>query len=196
VFPHLTWCAIRGLANLPPPCARYFVSLPIAQGLARRADAARRNEFCACVRWVLLRILALCSFPLHFWPASFRILGVPGRLPPYDPVLRFVTWRVLPLVINQRERANCSHHAMNTIRCPYCVENGAFKPMTSQASGDWWICQQCGHLSLPSKRLFECTCSKCTIAPTSLRDRSLGQNVRSRLQLLYRGVRSLVQQWR
>jgi hypothetical protein len=158
------------------------------QGRQMSFVPASAGSYCASSPFAL--------FPLHFWPASFRILEVPGRLPPYDPVLRFVTWRVLPLVINQRERANCSHHAMNTIRCPYCVENGAFKPMTSQGSGDWWICQQCGHLSLPSKRLFECTCSKCTIAPTSLRDRSLGQNVRSRLQLLYRGVRSLVQQWR
>jgi len=85
---------------------------------------------------------------------------------------------------------------MNTIRCPYCVENGAFKPMTSQGSGEWFVCQKCGHLSLPSKRRFECTCSKCIGAPTHFRNRTFRQNVKIRLQLLYRGVRSLVQQWR
>ena len=32
--------------------------------------------------------------------------------------------------------------------------------------------------------------------PSGARDRSLGHNVKVRLQLLYRGVRSLVEQWR
>jgi hypothetical protein len=65
--------------------------------------------------------------------------------------------------------------------------------MMSQGSGDWWICQTCGHLSLPSKRLFECTCSKCIGVPSGVRDRTLRHILKNRLQLLYRGVRSLIQ---
>ena len=95
-----------------------------------------------------------------------------------------------------RQRTSYDRHAMNTIRCPYCIEDGAFKPMKKQGSGEWWVCEKCGHLSLPSKRLFECSCSKCMRVPSGARDRSLGHNVKVRLQLLYRGVRSLVEQWR
>jgi hypothetical protein len=50
---------------------------------------------------------------------------------------------------------------MEIIRCPYCVETEGGRPMTVQSKGDWLICDICGHLALPSKPLFECTCSKC-----------------------------------
>src|SRR5579864_8429055 len=115
----------------------------------------------------------------------------------YGMVRTAVTWRVLTFVINiSLADGFTNRDSMNTIRCPYCIENGAFKPMTKRGFGEWWVCEKCGHLSLPSKRLFECTCRKCTGMPTSSRARSLRQTVRIRLLLLYRGVRSLVQQWR
>ncbi len=47
------------------------------------------------------------------------------------------------------------------IRCPYCVENGNFKAMALQSGEDWYLCDSCGHLSLPSNPLFHCTCGKC-----------------------------------
>lgn len=47
------------------------------------------------------------------------------------------------------------------IRCPYCVEQGNFKPMLAQSNGEWYICSNCGHLALPSSPLFQCTCSRC-----------------------------------
>lgn len=47
------------------------------------------------------------------------------------------------------------------IRCPYCVEQGNFKIMTLQTGGDWYLCTNCGHLALPSNRLFHCTCGHC-----------------------------------
>lgn len=119
---------------------------------------------------------------------------IQGYLRRTIPHVRLVAWRVLLFVINHRERASSNRRAMNTIRCPYCVENGVFKPMSSQGSGEWWVCQRCGHLSLPSKRFFECTCSKCIGMPTG--ERTLRQNVKIRLQLLHRAVRLLVQQWR
>lgn len=47
------------------------------------------------------------------------------------------------------------------IRCPYCVENGHFKLMALQAGDGWFLCENCGHLSLPSDPFFHCTCGKC-----------------------------------
>lgn len=52
---------------------------------------------------------------------------------------------------------------VKVVRCPYCVEGSGFRTMTSEGSrgGDWFICEQCGHLGLPTNPLFECTCGKC-----------------------------------
>ncbi len=47
------------------------------------------------------------------------------------------------------------------IRCPYCVEDGQFRVMSVQAGNDWYLCPTCGHLALPSSRLFDCTCGRC-----------------------------------
>ncbi|HEV2397746.1 MAG TPA: hypothetical protein VGS27_12445 [Candidatus Sulfotelmatobacter sp.] len=47
------------------------------------------------------------------------------------------------------------------IRCPYCTDGVSFRLMVRQNSGDWYMCQSCGHLSLPSSPLHHCTCSKC-----------------------------------
>ncbi len=49
----------------------------------------------------------------------------------------------------------------NVIRCPYCVEDGNFKAMTSPVSGERHSCIGCGHVVLPSNPLFECDCVKC-----------------------------------
>jgi hypothetical protein len=47
------------------------------------------------------------------------------------------------------------------IRCPYCVDTDNFKVMAMQPAGDWYLCDRCGHLALPSNSLFHCTCAKC-----------------------------------
>lgn len=52
------------------------------------------------------------------------------------------------------------------IRCPYCVEDRTFKAMLRHSSGDWFVCNVCGHLSLPSEPCFQCTCGKCVALKT------------------------------
>ena len=47
------------------------------------------------------------------------------------------------------------------MRCPYCIEGGSFKVMIGQGRGDWYMCARCGHLTLPTDPVFECTCPKC-----------------------------------
>jgi hypothetical protein len=51
--------------------------------------------------------------------------------------------------------------ARSVVRCPYCVEAGNFRVMTIAESGDGHMCNQCGHMVLPSNTLFECACKKC-----------------------------------
>src|ERR1039458_2578204 len=46
------------------------------------------------------------------------------------------------------------------IRCPYCIEGGGFKVMIGQGGGDWYMCARCGHLTLPTDPVFECTCAQ------------------------------------
>jgi hypothetical protein len=65
---------------------------------------------------------------------------------------------------------------MEIIRCPYCVETEGGRPMTVQSKGDWLICDICGHLALPSKPLFECTCSKCVALRGDAQDQTPGRN--------------------
>lgn len=47
------------------------------------------------------------------------------------------------------------------IRCPYCVEQGNFKVMVADATGAWFTCSRCGHLTLTTNPSFECKCGKC-----------------------------------
>ncbi len=56
-----------------------------------------------------------------------------------------------------------------TIRCPYCVERGDFKPMAAESSGEWYVCVECGHLARPDSSAFRCVCSKCVTLELSLR---------------------------
>jgi hypothetical protein len=46
------------------------------------------------------------------------------------------------------------------IRCPYCVLDDHFMPMSSTPKG-WFICPTCGHSAIPEKREFRCFCRKC-----------------------------------
>jgi hypothetical protein len=46
-----------------------------------------------------------------------------------------------------------------TIRCPYCVERPGLTAMIGQ--NGWYMCARCGHLALPAKPLFVCTCANC-----------------------------------
>jgi len=52
-------------------------------------------------------------------------------------------------------------HKPKNVRCPYCVEGDDFKTMIAQGSGDWFLCIDCGHLTLPSYPDFRCLCIKC-----------------------------------
>ena len=56
------------------------------------------------------------------------------------------------------------------MRCPYCIEGGKFKVMIAQDRGDWYMCARCGHLTLPTDRLFACTCTKCVVKDRDLRN--------------------------
>lgn len=47
------------------------------------------------------------------------------------------------------------------VRCPYCIEGGAFKPMSADDGGDRHSCPRCGHLVLLTNPQFECACAKC-----------------------------------
>lgn len=57
----------------------------------------------------------------------------------------------------------------NEVRCPYCVQDGAFRLMAPQIEGDWFFCNGCGHLALPSAPLYRCTCGKCASLYTQTR---------------------------
>jgi hypothetical protein len=59
---------------------------------------------------------------------------------------------------------------MEKTRCPYCVENGNFKPMTKGEGGERYKCDSCGHIVMPYNKLFECPCLKCfELNPESLK---------------------------
>lgn len=47
------------------------------------------------------------------------------------------------------------------VRCPYCIEAGAFKPMSADDEADRHRCPRCGHLVLLTNPQFECACAKC-----------------------------------
>jgi len=49
---------------------------------------------------------------------------------------------------------------MDQVRCPFCVEENAFKPMTSDADGRF-ACDRCGHVTRPEDSTFVCSCPKC-----------------------------------
>jgi hypothetical protein len=53
-------------------------------------------------------------------------------------------------------------HRRENVRCPYCAEGLDFRLMARQASGDWYLCEGCGHVSLPSSPLYRCICGKCS----------------------------------
>jgi len=46
------------------------------------------------------------------------------------------------------------------VRCPYCVSYDEFMPMIDDVERGFH-CEQCGHVSMPSKRAFRCSCPKC-----------------------------------
>jgi hypothetical protein len=45
-------------------------------------------------------------------------------------------------------------------RCPYCVLADDFRPMLAKPDG-WFVCQKCGHTSMPTKPEFRCPCGMC-----------------------------------
>jgi len=46
------------------------------------------------------------------------------------------------------------------MRCPYCILGDNFRPMLPRPEG-WFICQKCGHTSMPNDPTFKCFCKKC-----------------------------------
>lgn len=53
-----------------------------------------------------------------------------------------------------------SSMAINVVRCPYCVSEDEFRPMTAVGSGRY-VCAKCGHLAMPDDTSFNCQCGKC-----------------------------------
>ena len=57
-------------------------------------------------------------------------------------------------------------------RCPYCVVEDEFYPMTPVAHGRL-ICQKCGHIIFPNDTAFRCPCPECIKITLSPRIRRL-----------------------
>ena len=69
------------------------------------------------------------------------------------------------------------------IRCPYCVDGIGFKTMAEQPSGDWFVCEDCGHLVLRSNPHFRCTCTKCVaLTQDMVENSSFSQRLRELLK--------------
>jgi hypothetical protein len=69
---------------------------------------------------------------------------------------RFLTERCLSLSPSDSR----TPMTLTVIRCPYCVLEVQFRPMVPHLDGRF-ICDKCGHLSLPRDRSFSCSCRKC-----------------------------------
>jgi len=52
------------------------------------------------------------------------------------------------------------NEAKNEDRCPYCVVDGKFPPMTLLSTGRL-ICKKCGHIVFSNDTAFRCPCQKC-----------------------------------
>lgn len=46
------------------------------------------------------------------------------------------------------------------VRCPYCVQDGDFRPMFRR-SNDSFVCAGCGHTSSPADPHLKCVCGRC-----------------------------------
>jgi hypothetical protein len=42
--------------------------------------------------------------------------------------------------------------AEQIVRCPYCALGEGFRPILARSEG-WFICQKCGHTSIPEPRV-------------------------------------------
>ncbi len=71
------------------------------------------------------------------------------------------------------------------IRCPYCVVDANFRLMTRQSGGDWYFCDGCGHLALPSSPFYHCTCGKCASLYTAVQTQSTVGKIQSGLRRLF-----------
>ena len=47
-----------------------------------------------------------------------------------------------------------------TVRCPYCVTDWEFHAMVAHIDGRY-ICNKCGHTTLPSDAEYKCHCQNC-----------------------------------
>jgi hypothetical protein len=56
--------------------------------------------------------------------------------------------------------SECQRMAQKEVRCPYCVVDDKFRPMTILPNGQL-ICKNCGHIVFPNDAAFRCPCSKC-----------------------------------
>jgi hypothetical protein len=57
-------------------------------------------------------------------------------------------------------------------RCPYCIADDKFHPMTVLSNGRL-ICKKCGHIVFPNDTAFRCPCQKCLEINFSSRVREL-----------------------
>lgn len=50
--------------------------------------------------------------------------------------------------------------SQETVRCPYCVLGGDFRPMFRR-SDQSFVCVGCGHVTAPEDPYLRCGCSRC-----------------------------------
>ena len=50
--------------------------------------------------------------------------------------------------------------AQDTVRCPYCVMGGDFRPMFRGEQS--FVCIGCGHVTAPEDPHVRCVCRRCT----------------------------------
>lgn len=61
----------------------------------------------------------------------------------------------------------------DVMRCPYCVQDGTFRPMKTRSEGHSFRCEVCGHTVMQCKPDFECQCDKCKALSRSLKTQIL-----------------------
>jgi Zn ribbon nucleic-acid-binding protein len=58
------------------------------------------------------------------------------------------------------ERKDSAGLSGTVVRCPFCVLGDEFRPMVSNAEGEF-TCEKCGHIERPADKKYSCRCYRC-----------------------------------